>query len=68
MEEKIYELYCEIKNELKNYAEVKEILGADNAYSKRLCSRIIGMQKAFEIIAEESYTDYMFKVLHNISA
>lgn len=68
MEEKIYELYCEIKTELKNYAEVKKILGDDNTYVNRLCAKIMGMQKAFEIIADEPYTDYMFKILHNISA
>lgn len=68
MEEKIYELYCEIKKELSNYSEVQNILGDESPYVNRLCAKIMGMEKAFEIIAGEPYIVYMRKLYEKASA
>ena len=64
MQEKIYELYCEIKNETKKFVEVRDILGKDDVYVNQLSYKIYGMMEAFEVIAGEPYTTYMYNMIN----
>lgn len=56
-------LYLTIKDDLRKYMELVELVGSDHPMSKKLCARICGMQHAFKIVTGVSYSDYLLSKL-----
>lgn len=56
-------LYQTIKEETQKYVEFIDMCGKDHPVAKKMCAQICGMQKAFQIVAGVSYTDYLLAKL-----
>ena len=59
LEQKIEELYERIMEEKRKYVRLKNLFGKDHFIPKNMIHVIMGMEKAFEVIAGHSAADHL---------
>lgn len=52
-------LFLAIMDKLQEYAKLQKIIGSSHPTVKRLCNEIAGMEEAFKIVFDISYSDYL---------